>query len=67
LIYLFGKVPQEISADLNLVQFSLSTAKFGLNKNLTGDIYYLIYEGEEYLLAENFFDDFQTMKAMLEK
>ena len=61
------KDPIKLDAPTNLIQFFPSTTKYGFDRALTGDIYNLVYEGDEYLMASNFFDNFPAIKASLEK
>jgi hypothetical protein len=60
------KQPIDINVPRNVVQFVLSTKKYGFDKKYTGGMYLLVYAGDEYLIAENFFDNFSELKASLE-
>jgi hypothetical protein len=59
--------PVNISINRSEIRFLESTAKVAFKKDLTGQIFLLIYAGEEYWLVENFFEDFQGIKYTLEQ
>jgi hypothetical protein len=50
----------------NTAKFKISVAKYGLEKKATGDVYILSAEANEYLVCENFFSEFQSLKNALQ-
>lgn len=63
---LIKKDPIKIEIPRNLAQFILAKKKFGFPKKYTGDIYLLLYAGDEYLIESNFFDNFSELKQSIE-
>jgi len=68
LFNLFVFDPIRVIADKNKLEFALSELKYGfdLHQEYTKRIYIVRYELDEYLLAENFFEQFELIKTELD-
>jgi len=62
LFNLIKKRPVTINIPRYQLQLELSNLKYGFKKKYTGNIYLLSYRGNQYLLSEGFFDDFEKLK-----
>jgi hypothetical protein len=62
---LIRKEPISIIAKRDLIKITQSQINYPFDKEITKQIYILIYAGDEYLLAENFFYEFQRIIAEL--
>lgn len=46
----------------DLFEFTQAPGKYGFSKKYTGDIYWLTYAGDNYLIESNFFEKFSELK-----
>lgn len=61
---LINKEPLYAKDQQDRMSFELSETQ-SVDKTYTGKIYSLIYAGDEYLIPENFFNDFESLKSQL--
>ena len=64
-LQLFKRESLTVVANRNQIKIELSRMSFVFDPKYTKNLYILIYAGEKYLLAENFFDQFQEIKTEL--
>jgi hypothetical protein len=65
ILYILKKKPLKVDMSSNEVEIRSSDINYGLDRKYTADIYVLSYAGDEYLLAEKFFDEFDKLKIAL--
>ncbi len=63
---LINKESMYVKAERNNIRFKLSDGTYSFNKKYTKNIYLLIYAGDEYLVPENFYENFELLKSKLE-
>jgi len=65
MLFVYRKEPLILEMSATLLEIRLSDLKYGVDRKYTGNIYVLSYAGDEYLLAEKFFGEFDKLKIAL--